>query len=73
MTDIDPSVQVHSSLQTSENLYQQLTGPTNSPLGILQARSFYEELFQPDDLPRSPKDLLAEMIHRYTLLAAGLP
>ena len=69
----------HSFLSTSDNLYCQILADgieANAPavaLNFLQARDFYEELFAPDDLPNVMKPVLLEIIHKYILLAEGLP
>ena len=36
------------------------------------ARTFYEDIFQPDNLPHDPKELLLDILHRYTFQAEGL-
>ena len=69
----------HIFLQTSDTAYLQMGrggfggGAKGAALPLEAARVFYEELLQPDDLPNDPKPLLLEMIHKYTLIAEGLP
>ena len=76
MLDLMPGgrhIPLHSFLQTSDHLYAQWEGPGDEdrPLDFLKARSFYDEFFLPDDLPAEPKELLLEILRRYTIVAEG--
>ena len=71
MSQVGPGVKVHSFLQTSDCMYCQPPCDGAEPLDLLAARDFYQELFTPDDLPLDPKQLLLEIVHRYTCMADG--
>ena len=63
---------------TSDNMYTQYgeVGVEGKPqLKFLPpgaARDVYEELFSPDDLPKEPKRLLAEILQSYADMAQGV-